>query len=253
MEIGDPTAAEAALTKKCETIIMKSGKLDMSIMLWSTDWFLPYWFTLGIGIGRDEKAVFQQGCREITKQIMSGASEYSNTTFSDERIAATRSTLKTLLTKSNASRSTVDKINALIGEGELTRNDEVTGWLVLSITEQFFQNSLANDLQLESEIKEALTKVWNITNQFDHAQIDFEQLCLNSNSDWDIFTRSVTPELPTRLADYLSTIRSEDKFGVLWAAIDANLSNSQRCKLLNWYRSVGKSMTGEPLRLPAEA
>jgi hypothetical protein len=52
------------------------------------------------------------------------------------------------------------------------------------------------------------------------------------------------------LADYLSAIASKDKFELFWATINADLATNKRQELLDWYRRVAESMTGEPLRLP---
>ncbi len=232
---------------------MNAGRLDKLVMLLSTDWFLPYWFTLGIRIDREKTVLLQKGCREIVKQIMSGAREYWLTNFSVERVGKTRSMFEALLRKYHADKHTTEKISALIAEEEISKIDEGTSWLILSITERLLQGSFKEDPQLESGLKEAVLKVWAMANLADSHEIDFENLCLSSNSDWDVFIRNTTPDLPTMLPDCLSTIASNDKFELFWASINSNLATNKRQELLNWYRRVGESMTGEPVRLPQEA
>jgi hypothetical protein len=231
---------------------MNAGRLDKLVMLFSADWFLPYWFTLGIGMSRERRVPFQEGCREIVKQIMSGAREYWLTNFSDERVDKTHSMLGALLSRCQADEHTIDKITALIAGEEISKADEATGWLVLSITEKLLQDSLEDAPKLDTGIKEAVVKVWGMVNQPHFPEIDFEHLCLSSKSDWDVFIRNTTPDLPTMLADYLSAIASTDKFELFWATINANLATNKRQELLDWYRMVAESMTGEPLRLPQE-
>ena len=71
--------------------------------------------------------------------------------------------------------------------------------------------------------------------------LDFGQLCLLSNSTWDNYTRSLTPESPTSLADFLSV----DLVGSqLLTSVLAQLTPAQRDVLLSRFQSIAKSVTG---------
>jgi hypothetical protein len=160
--------------------------------------------------------------------------------------------LQALLQKCQADPRTIDKIDALTRDEEARITDQPTAWLVLVITWQLLQNSLDETFPLDADLKRAVSEVWDKLNGTQFPEPNFEQICLSSKSDWDIFTRSTTPDEPTMLSDYLSSLLSEEKFEQFWTAVRAKLSLGERRELLNWYHKVGETMTGEPLRLPRE-
>lgn len=231
---------------------MTVGKLDDLIMLLSTDWFSPYWLMLGIQMEGETRLCFREGCREIVKQILSGAREYYDRSYSEERLAHTRSMLEFLLQKCQADPATIDKISALARDEENRITDQPTAWLALVITQQLLQNSMGESPSLDSDLKQAVSTTWETLNRSEFPEPDFEQVCLGSKSEWDVFTRSRTPDEPAMLSDFMSSLASEEKFEQFWTAVRAKLSLGERRELLNWYRKVGESMTGEPLRLPQE-
>ena len=53
-------------------------------MLFSTDWFVPYWSILGIE-AKTEQRTFQNGCREIVLQLIGAAEDYYQIDFSAAR------------------------------------------------------------------------------------------------------------------------------------------------------------------------
>src|SRR5437867_4565357 len=127
---------------------MRKTDLDMLTMLLSTDWFLPYWHVLGMGVPGGSKIFAQQGCREIVRQIAGAAKEYWLTDFSEERVDRTNSLLQKLLQKVCSSEFTVSTIISLIGQTEKHAVDEGTSWLLVSLTEQVLCNTLAQAEQL---------------------------------------------------------------------------------------------------------
>jgi hypothetical protein len=230
---------------------MNAGKLDSTIMLLSTDWFLPYWYVIGVGLDEKKKVLFKQGCREIVKQIVSGAKEYWLSNFSDERLQRTYSMLRELIQKCGLERQVTQRILALVGEPGTPHLDEGTEWLLISLTEQLLNNSLEQGRELSPEIKEALAKEWN-QGKGSGSEVNLEQLSLASESEWDNYMRGLTPDLPTSLVDYLRSVGVEAKLELLWAVVDAKLTRDQKQELLLWYRRVGRSITGEELVFPLE-
>jgi hypothetical protein len=145
-----------------------------------------------------------------------------------------------------------DRISGLTGEENL-RIDEGTQWLIVSMTSQVIEGSVQNLPQLTSAITEVLRKAVDEWRQYDVGEINFRELCLSSTTEWDRYTRSPTPDQPAMLAHEVSAIASRSKFDVLWGAINAILTSPQRQELINWYRIMGRSLTGEPLRSAHEA
>jgi hypothetical protein len=230
---------------------MNAGNLDKLVMLLSTDWFLPYWYTVGITIAKENKEPFQAACREIVKQIMSGAKEYWNISFADERVNETYSMVQTALQKCHANKLTIDRIKALIAGEEISYTDEATGWLVLTITEQFIKDALEEAPPLNISLRRVMKETWD-RNRLGLPDVTLRQAAASSASEWDAYIRSTTPDLVTRIPEYLFGITSKDKFDLFWTDISTRLSATERRELLSWYRKVGESMTGEPLRLPQE-
>jgi hypothetical protein len=226
---------------------MKSYELDKLVMLLSSDWFLPYWRVIGVFGDEKEKHSLHDGLREIVQQVMSGASQYWDIDFGVERVKKTHSMLDALLKKCRLPQSAVDRINRLVS-GDESPIDDGTRWLLVSITEQLLDGSVPQAPALDADIKEALRQVW-----IDSDAVDFTELCLASRSGWDQYLRTITPDLPATLADYVSAIANQSKFEVLWGFINAKLTAKARHELLSWYRSMGHALTGEPLRLLHEA
>ena len=77
----------------CE--MKKRTHIDKLVMLLSTDWFLPYWTALGIILKEKDQRLFQMSCREIVKQILSGAylNQYFLANLSKERVDETKDCL----------------------------------------------------------------------------------------------------------------------------------------------------------------
>jgi hypothetical protein len=229
---------------------MEAGNLDKLVMLLSTDWFFPYWYTVGIGIAKEKRELFQRTCREIVKQIMSEADVYWNTSFAEARVNATYSSLQAALRECEANKFTNNKVEGLLAGQRVSYADEATAWLILTITEQLVTDSLGEATPLSVELRNVVRESWDRVKRPDPSNMNFAQLSASSASDWDNYIRSTTPDLPTRLSDYLFGIVSQDKFDLFWADVNASLSTNERRKLLNWYCKLAESMTGEPLRLP---
>jgi hypothetical protein len=131
--------------------------------------------------------------------------------------------------------------------------DSATQWLLVSLTQKLLAGSLDDQIpKIDRTITDALVKMWDDWNQHDIDRLDIEQLCLNSNSSWDRYTRNLTPDLPTMLSDYVLAIAEEhDKFQLLWIALRNTLTLQQQDILLSWYRAAAQSLTGREIILPS--
>lgn len=227
---------------------MPSNKPDKVVMLLSADWFFPHWHLIGIFTDDRKKSLLREGCREIVRQIMSTATQYWHTNFSEARVKESRAMFDVLLKRCDLEEVSVNRIIGLISS-EGSPIDEGTRWLIVSMTEKLLNGSITAPLDIS--ITEGLRREWEELQNLD--EIDFEGSCLNSASIWDRYLRNTTPDLPAMLADYVSVIASNSKFDVLWGFINVKLTAKQRHELLSWYRSTGQSLTGVPLRLAHEA
>ena len=227
---------------------MRSYELDKLVMLLSSDWFFPYWDLIGIFTNNKRKSLLSEGCREIVRQIMSTATQYWHTNFSEARVKETRAMLDALIKRCDLEQVNANRIASLIST-EDSHVDEGTRWLIVCMTEQLLDGTATAPLDVA--ITEGLRRVGDERINLD--EIDLKECCLNSPSTWDRYLRNATPDLPAMLADYVSAIASNSEFELLWGFINVNLTAKQRHELLSWYRSTGQSLTGEPLRLAREA
>jgi hypothetical protein len=207
--------------------------VDKVVMLLSTDWFLPYWFVVGIDAS-EEKVCVQKGCRQIVHELMNGATNYYQINFSDERLQATRQSIRDLARKCGLGESSEMNLEDLV-DSRPERDQFYKGaWLFRTLA-----NNLADDDQLDAPTKLVLERTRRQHSVMD--DLDFQQQCSRSNSAWDNYTRSLTPELPTSLADFLS----EDLVAShLLTSVLSQLTQAQRDELLSRFQSIAKSVTG---------
>jgi hypothetical protein len=207
--------------------------VDQVVMLLSTDWFLPYWYVVGVDAS-EQKLCVQKGCRQIVHEVMNGATNYYHINFSDDRLRATRQSIRDLARKCRLSESSEMSLEDLVDSRPEREQFYKGAWLFRTLA-----NNLANDDQLDASTKIVLERT-----RRKHAVMvdpDFEQLCLRSNSAWDNYTRSLTPKLPTSLANFLSV----DLVGAqLLTSVLAQLTQAQRDGLLLRFQSIAKSVTG---------
>ncbi len=226
-------------------------EIDKLIMLLSADWFFPYWGVIGIFGEPDQRAAIKSGCREIVQQITSGVTEYWSANFSVDRLNNTRELFSSLLQRSKLPQVTLKRLRSLISREE-PGVDEGTQWLLVSMTQDLLRESASSSGSgVGTEVLEALRgglQQWQNT----EIGIDLKQRCIASDSNWDRYLRSLTPDLPAMLADYVWAMASESRFDVLWGYISVQLTTQQRQQLIEWFRSQAQVLTGEPLRLAHE-
>ena len=226
---------------------MPCYELDKLVMLLSTDWFFPYWRMIGILADDRRKSLLREGCREIVRQIMSSATQYWETNFSESRVRETRAMLDTLLERSDLDEVNLNRIIG-IASGGSSPIDDGTRWLIVGMTEQLLNGYVTAPVDIT--IAEGLRRVRDEWITLD--EIDFKKCSLNSVSKWDQYLRHATPDLPDMLAHHVSAIASDSRFDLLWGFINVNFTAKQRYELISWYRTTGQSLTGAPLRLAQE-
>ncbi len=170
---------------------------DKAAMLLSTDWFLPFWWIIGIE-ATAEKQCLQNGCREIVLDLVGDASNYYQVNFSVSRIAKTRQRLGALTQVCKIGSSAVSAWAELLTEQRDRDQLEKTAWMFRVL----YQELLA-DPEVESETKAVLGRVRSRFSLMD--ALPLEDACLRSTSGWDEYIRNLTPEHPASLAYFVST------------------------------------------------
>lgn len=206
---------------------------DYVAMLLSTDWFFPYWPMIGLEVG-DERACFKEGCREIVKELMAGAEQYYDVAFTADHLAATRHSMLGLARQCNFSSKATQRIDELCTPKVKHNEMQTTAWMFRMI----LMKELLYDEQLDANIRELLLRAHE---QFASDNVALERCCVQSSTEWDIYTRSLTPDLPACLSDFVSVALIPE------AQLDfvfRRLSGDQRSALLNEYRAAKLRMTG---------
>src|SRR5580698_2995681 len=126
---------------------MRSYELDKLVMLLSSDWFFPYWDLIGIFTNKKRKSLLSEGCREIVRQIMSTATQYWHTNFSEARVKETRAMLDALIKRCDLEQVNANRIASLIST-EDSHVDEGTRWLIVCMTEQLLDGTATAPLDV---------------------------------------------------------------------------------------------------------
>jgi hypothetical protein len=109
------------------------------------------------------------------------------------------------------------------------------------------EKSLAVDVDMAT--KHTVANLWV---QVRNPLVNFDTICVNSNSNWDVYTRSLTPDLPTFLSDYLADLlRRTTDTRKFWSSLADAVSRQDRQSLAGWYSTSAAKLAGEPVRLPA--
>lgn len=214
--------------------------LDKLVFLLSTDWFKPYWSHIGLDIDEPSKTRIQQGCRNIVQQILSGAQNYFLASFSEERKNGTRAMFDKLIHESGED----ERILKTVQEWDDLSDEEMkAAWICDSLTREILGGA-AGDTGLDPLIVRGL-----ISSQpkVQLAPFEFLNKCENSQTSWDRFTRSLTPDLPTGLADDLAAVLTAKGFERMWHSLLPRLTPAKRQDLINWYRSATKARVGREL------
>jgi len=219
----------------------KDVMVDKLIMLLSTDWFKPYWSSIGIEVDEARKTSIQQGCREIVKQILSGAKNYYHISFTEERKKTTQAMLESLAQKSGA-----DPILRAIEEwAKMSDEEQKAAWIYTSFTDDLFSHDIREgDPKLDPAIIAIMAKAQR---KYDLASFEFLEKCESSETSWDQYTRELTPELPTALADTLAAVLTAHRYETFWNTVRDRLTTAQREELIAWYRDMAKARSRRDL------
>ena len=101
-----------------------------------------------------------------------------------------------------------------------------------------------------SDSKNAIQVLWCSDGLDD---VDFEQLCLKSTDPWDTYIRSLTPDLPTMLFDYLSELVGaiDDRFLSLWARIVKTMPAEDISRIRGSYLEAARKAIDPGFVLPS--
>jgi hypothetical protein len=221
-------------------------KIDLIVMLLGTDWFFEKWWLLGLHASPNEKRQLRKLCRQIVKQILGNAKQYWLVNFSEERKSVTSRMLFDAVSSCGLADSFASRIRELAdgkGERESKRNFDV---LFSAITEAL----IARPPQaVPTSVIESVAHSWKIlvSDELD----SMETLAERSQTQWDTHIRSLTPDLPTYLPDWVLRIcRQTSHCRKFWSSLVDSLSSADRTTLIQWYVAEARELAGAEFHPP---
>jgi len=213
------------------------ARADKVLLLLSTDWFAPYWPTLGLYLPADRKRAVQADLREEVRRVFVGAT-YWHAHFDPERVQSTeRALLQAFREDLAASRAIASAV-----QGSVPQEQNADVWLLSSMTEMLIASG---DNTLSAKIVESARLAWQMAQGQVH---DWRDICTRSQSNWDETIKSLTPDLPCWLADFVAVeLQSVDAFGMYWSELTEAISSTERNELVRWYERTAQELTGDKI------
>lgn len=217
--------------------------VDYWVMLFSADWFVPHWRASGVQADSQEQRKFQASCRDLVRWIVGDAENYWQTSFDDARINETKNRLIRAAERAIREQDSVARIRRLISHQESSETDERIVRTIVSLNNWVTSSRPSPNPKLQSELADRVRTTWD---RFKPVQRDFEKDSIESPSSWDSYLRTLTPELPTRLPDFISNLAnlSIDVRG-FWQQLAKQTTPQQRDELRAWYHQAAREELGE--------
>lgn len=220
-------------------------------MLLSTAWFFDHWPLIGLVVDDDQRASIQLECRNIVKKIMAESSTYWNVSFSKDRRMKTESDLIACFVDACVAQASIDQIRAILNNESMNSYDSSASSMLAVMTDQLVNASKPDEaFEIDVRLKDAIRLLWSENYIND---IDFEKLCLSSADSWDIYMRSLTPDLPMMLSDYLLELMGvvDDKFLSLWSCIVRTMPPKDISHIRSGYLEAARKAIGPDFLLPS--
>jgi hypothetical protein len=218
--------------------------MDKIVMLLSTDWFFPHWEIIGANGAYEQRFCLQSACREIVQQIIGGARDYYQASFTPERLQATDAMLIEALRKCRFHEDTISQMHELVTPQESGPcSNESFAWTLSVLTKKLLIGQSGLEAPgLDPFIENAVARAYA---KYSQSELNFKDLCSNSPSPWDQYIRELTPDLPSSMAEYLSErLLPQIECKKIWADLANELSPEQLDELRTWYRNTAERSMG---------
>lgn len=201
--------------------IFEDDNFDASLLLLSSDWFLPYWQLASLEIPPGRRLDIQALARREVRALLGTSESFWNANFDPQRFELAR----TALAGAIANGARVDAGESFQHDGQLLAL--IGAVLEASVSEEEL------DAELSSEVASVIRQCVHKHSAFS-SLVDFELAAKRSSSDWDGYLRSLTPDLPTYLSDFASEHVGMEGFGSIWAQLVTQLSPRELGMLASW-------------------
>ena len=221
-------------------------KLDIIVMLLSSDWFFEKWSLLGLDAELNDRRRLQELCRGIVGQILANAKKYWSADFSDERQSVTSRMFFDSVACRSLGDSFANRIRELASIDGRRESDRTFDLLFSIITGALIARRPET---VPPSVIESVECKWRVLVSDELDSLD--ALAERSQTPWDAHIRGLTPDLPTRLPDWVATTcwQTSDckKF---WNSLTDSLSSADRTTLIEWYAAEAREIAGEEFQPP---
>ncbi len=210
-------------------------------MLLSSDWFFEKWSLLGLDAELNGKRRLQELCRLIVGQILANAKKYWSADFSEERESVTSRMFFDSVACRGLGDSFTSRIRELVSIESRSESDRNFDLLFCIITEALIAR---RPQAVPLSVIESVARKWRILVSDELDSLD--ALAEGSQTPWDAHLRSLTPDLPTHLPDWVFTIcRQTADCQKFWNSLLNSLPSADRTTLIEWYGAEAREITGE--------
>lgn len=229
-------------------MVFEFENFDQFVLLLSSDWGEPF-LQCDLELTHDEMRNVKQASQCAVKHLMSTALEpktFYNADMSIERRKCTWNTLSSHV----SSKKTLERVQCFI-KNDLNQKhfDDVTLNALWLILDEYFVNRGGDDINQINLQK--LVHLKGVFIQIEAGDDDIEKIAMESNSEWDHYLASLTPEIPTALSDFYEIkVNTKSKFKRFWVNVTKILDKGEESLLLNWLAKEYESLTGNNFEMP---
>jgi hypothetical protein len=216
-------------------------------MLLSTDWFLPYWPAADLSVEPPARASLQQDCRAVVRAIVGSAPSYWLVSFAEPRISESNRQFMAALQRLALHQATIGRISEIVRRLPEEDPESTSVWVLADLTRRLIFHKAESPTGISAIAEDVLGDAWKMCAP---RTPEFEEVCRQSASEWDRYITSLTPDLPTMLADFASSIVLRNQLLCYWHNVHKTLSAVEKSALVRWYCAEAAAMTGKPLRIP---
>jgi len=122
---------------------------------------------------------------------------------------------------------------------QLSDEDEKAAWMWSVLTIDLVTGRIGlEEPRLDSAIRDTIFAEYE---SYEMEGYEFMAICEKSQSAWDQYTRTLTPEQPTALSDTLASVLCARRFETFWHSMRNRLTSKQADDLISWYRNLAKA------------
>lgn len=219
---------------------------DKLSLLLSSDWFTGVWSACGLYSALPNRITLQKHCREIVISVVDGCSTYWDVEFSESRALATRTLLLAALDAVKLVENDKAILSSYVKDEEAIREQDTEHDLVLSLCALLVSEHKQEQRVAHGLSDEVITRIEDALNAVRSDTLD--EAARAACTKWDVWLSSLTPDLPSFLADVATDLAQQaGLYSKFVASINAGLRPEEIARLSKWIKNAAIELAGAPL------